>query len=314
MKKTNLLRNVIGATTIATGMLMTTTAFAMQPTLKVEGNTINCEVAPQIVSGRLMVPVRDIFESVGANVSWDAETKTIHGVKEATTIDMRIGDGAYYLNGELNYMSDGLPLIIDGRTLAPARMVAETFGYNVDWDAGTKTVNISASTNQTTTETTTEATTEDYKKVMLELVNKEREAAGLEPLELKDRLCRAAQDHCEDMAKNNFFSHVSPTKGDITKRMRSFGVNTSQYYVLENCHAGEPSGNTSREIIQNVVNSWMNSTYHRAAILREDITALGVGQCNGYWTINFAGLCEYYLNPPEWAVEFWPEEYIIDEL
>lgn len=114
-----------------------------------------------------MVPVRAIFEGVGAEVKWNGEKKTITGEKNDITVVMTVDSNIASVNG-LNITMDCGPVIIDGRTLAPARYVAESFGCKVDWDNESRTVNIitpfvddkaETTTAETTTETTTVTTT-----------------------------------------------------------------------------------------------------------------------------------------------------------
>lgn len=124
------------------------TTLASSISLDINGEPISTDVSPQIIDGRTMVPVRSIFEAVGATVVWDAETKTIVGTKGNTTVIMTINSTTETINGE-EYGMDTSPLIVDGRTLAPAKYVAEAFGYTVNWDADTKTVSIIGSDSNT---------------------------------------------------------------------------------------------------------------------------------------------------------------------
>ena len=127
--------------------------------LTVNGKSVETQVPPTIIDGRTMVPVRDIFEACGAKVNWDANTKTITGEKGNTTVVMQIDSNMLFINEKVTEM-DATPVIIDGRTLAPARYVAESFGGIVDWDAENKVVMIDvADDDEEITETTTEATT-----------------------------------------------------------------------------------------------------------------------------------------------------------
>mgnify|MGYP005762280363 FL=1 len=136
--------------------------------IKINNETLESETEPQIIEGRTMVPVRAIFEGVGATVDWNADTKTVTGKKGSDTVIMNVGEKAMTVNGEKIDM-DGEAMIIDSRAFAPARYVAEAFGYDVSWNGDTKEVIIkdkiaspaSVTTTQTTTkETTTEITTE----------------------------------------------------------------------------------------------------------------------------------------------------------
>ena len=135
--------------------------------IKINNKVLESDTEPQIIDGRTMVPVRVIFEGVGATVGWNAETKTVTGKKGSDTVIMNVGEKAMTVNGKKVDM-DGEAMIIDSRAFAPARYVAEAFGYDVSWNGDTKEVIIkdkiaspaSVSTTQTTTkETTTETTT-----------------------------------------------------------------------------------------------------------------------------------------------------------
>ena len=129
--------------------------------LQINGSEISAEVPPTVIDGRTMVPVRAIFEAVGANIDFNAETKTITAKKGDTTVNMTVGAKIATVNSK-EVQLDAPVVIVNGRTLAPARFVAETFGYTVQWDAENKIVKITGeeSSTETTTETSTETTTE----------------------------------------------------------------------------------------------------------------------------------------------------------
>jgi len=120
-----------------------------------------------------MVPVRAIFEAVGANIDFDAETKTITARNGDTTVNMTVGANAVTVNNK-EVQLDAPAVIVNGRTLAPARFVAETFGYTVQWDAENKIVKINGkeSSTETTTETTTVTTTETSTETTTETTTK----------------------------------------------------------------------------------------------------------------------------------------------
>lgn len=114
----------------------------------IDGEKINFDIPPQIINGRTMVPIRAIFEAMGATVNWDDSTKTAICTKDNTVVKMTLNSTTEYINDVPNTM-DVAPIIMSGRILAPARYVAEAFGYNVGWDDMTKTVLISKNTNYT---------------------------------------------------------------------------------------------------------------------------------------------------------------------
>ncbi len=112
-------------------------------TIKVvlDGKKIDFDVEPAIINDRTMVPLRAIFEALGAEVDWDDASKTVTAVKDGITIKMQIGNAVMTKNGETVTL-DSMPTIIESRTLVPVRAIAESFGNDVGWDGATKTVSI----------------------------------------------------------------------------------------------------------------------------------------------------------------------------
>ncbi len=112
------------------------------------GEKVDFDIPPQIINDRTMVPIRAIFEAMGATVEWDDTTKTAISTKDGTTVKMALNSTVEYINGTA-YNMDVPPVIIEGRTLTPARYVAEAFGYHVTWDESTKSVLIGKTTDYT---------------------------------------------------------------------------------------------------------------------------------------------------------------------
>lgn len=106
------------------------------------GEKLEFDVQPQIINGRTMVPMRKIFESLGASVEWENETKKITAKKQDTTIVMQINNNVLSLNGNIITL-DVPPQLVDGRTLVPVRAVAESFDIQVLWDDVYKNVILS---------------------------------------------------------------------------------------------------------------------------------------------------------------------------
>ena len=107
----------------------------------VNGEKLICDQPPVIIDGRTLVPMRAIFEKLGATVSWDAETSTASGEKDGKTVSFVIGESFIGINAEKTAI-DVPAQIINSRTMIPARAVAEAFGCKVDWDGNTQTVTI----------------------------------------------------------------------------------------------------------------------------------------------------------------------------
>lgn len=100
---------------------------------------LNFDQPPIISEGRTLVPLRTIFEAMGASVDWNAETQTVTAVRGGDTVSLTIGSNVMYKNGTA--VSLDVPAqIVNSRTLVPARAVAEAFGAFVGWDEPTRTV------------------------------------------------------------------------------------------------------------------------------------------------------------------------------
>lgn len=89
-----------------------------------EGSKINFDVQPQTINDRTMVSIRAIFEAMGANVAWDDATQTAISTKDNTTVKMTLNSTTEYIN-DTTYTMDVTPVIINGRTLAPACVLME---------------------------------------------------------------------------------------------------------------------------------------------------------------------------------------------
>ncbi len=120
--------------------LFTVTAFADSPiSVYLDGELLQFDVAPRTINDRTMVPMRKIFEELGASVEWDGDTQKITAIKDDTTIVMQIGNDLYFCGLEQKHM-DSPPVEIDGRTLVPVRTISESLGCAVDWVEETQTV------------------------------------------------------------------------------------------------------------------------------------------------------------------------------
>ena len=127
---------------VETGSAPAPSAPADSINVLLNGEAINfADVAPQIINDRTMVPLRAIFEALGAEVSWDDATKTVTAKKDDVTIRMTIG-ADFFLKNDEKVSLDSPATIVDSRTLVPVRAIAESFGSTVGWIAESKTVAI----------------------------------------------------------------------------------------------------------------------------------------------------------------------------
>lgn len=131
---------------MALAMLLTLFAApAMAGNIKVvvDGKDVAFTQPPIIENGSTLVPMRAIFEAMGATVSWDAATKTATGVKGSTTVVLKIGSTTPTINGAVKTIA--VPgKVVNGSTLAPLRFIGEAFGGTVTWDGATQTATITS--------------------------------------------------------------------------------------------------------------------------------------------------------------------------
>jgi hypothetical protein len=111
--------------------------------VKIDGNLIDLEQPALSIDGRTMVPVRGVFEKLGAEVKWDQATRTITAKSGSATIVLKAGSKTAYINGEASTL-DVPPRIINNYTLIPLRFVSEALGAKVSWHQASQTALISS--------------------------------------------------------------------------------------------------------------------------------------------------------------------------
>ena len=140
IQKTGLLTLALGA-----GLGLTTTVTNAQaapaPQIYLNNQVLRTEVSPINQNGRVLVPMRDIFENLGATVNYYPLNQSIVATKGSTVIKMALGSSKAMVNN--------LPVSLDqparayyGRTLVPLRFVSEAMGANVNYNANTRVVMI----------------------------------------------------------------------------------------------------------------------------------------------------------------------------
>jgi murein tripeptide amidase MpaA len=95
-----------------------------------------------LFNNRTMVPIRGVFEELGASVSYNASTKFVIVKKADTTVKVKIGSPMAYVNSKKVNL-DTSPIIMKGRTMIPLRFVSEAIGASVKWNSSNGTAYIS---------------------------------------------------------------------------------------------------------------------------------------------------------------------------
>ena len=162
MQKTakKLIVAILIAASLTTAPINTNAAENPTPiTVAIDGAVIAFDQPPVIESGRVLVPMRAIFEALGAEVRWIPESREIEAIKVTDEYTLHC---SVFIEEKLLYVRcretrgvgneqilwfyssfDVPPLITNGRTLVPARAVSEAFGAEVTWDSNSGIVHIS---------------------------------------------------------------------------------------------------------------------------------------------------------------------------
>ncbi len=125
----------------AVTVLVVSQSASMAITVVVNGQPLPATPAPVEVNGRVLLPMRMVFESLQATVDWDGQTRTAEAVRGNTTVRMTINSPTAFVNARPVAL-DVAPQLIKGHTYVPVRFPAEAFGAQVGWDQTTQTVTI----------------------------------------------------------------------------------------------------------------------------------------------------------------------------
>lgn len=131
--------------TISNGNVAATAHYQIQVAedihITVDGKELQSDVVPVMENDRVLVPMRTIFEALGAKVEWDEETQTVTAEKGWTEIQITLNESKMRKN-EKEYELDTTACMINDRTMVPVRAVSEAFDAKVEWSESEKTVTI----------------------------------------------------------------------------------------------------------------------------------------------------------------------------
>ncbi|WP_153977498.1 CAP domain-containing protein [Paenibacillus xylanilyticus] len=120
----------------------------------------------------------------------------------------------------------------------------------------------------------------DFEQQVLDLVNQERAKTGLSSLSRNEELSNVAMVKAQDMYNNSYFDHNSPTHGSPFDMMKEFGITYNT--AGENIAKGQTTP-------AQVMKEWMNSPGHKANILNNSYTHIGIAYYNNTWVQEFTG-------------------------
>lgn len=99
------------------------------------------DVKPMMLNGRVMVPMRDIFTYLGAQLTWNPVEQVVTARQGEDFIWLPIGKTRAQVNGT-PVVLDTPAQVIAGRTMVPLRFVSESLGASVQWVSSERLVDI----------------------------------------------------------------------------------------------------------------------------------------------------------------------------
>ncbi|MBV8204489.1 MAG: hypothetical protein JO195_05625 [Candidatus Eremiobacteraeota bacterium] len=114
-------------------------AMAAAPSIVIDGSNVSPDVPALAADGRVLVPLRGVFERLGAHVSYDAATQTASASLDGHFVQVTVGSRTAYVDGK-RYDLDVGAREFGGRVMIPLRFVAQSLGVSVDYDGPSNTV------------------------------------------------------------------------------------------------------------------------------------------------------------------------------
>jgi uncharacterized protein YkwD len=100
----------------------------------INGHIVKVSPPARMLNGSTFIPLRGVFEAIGAKVEWFGDTRSIEVVKGNITVRLTINDKTAYVNGEPITLSTAPFVSSEGSTYVPLRFISETIGAKVGWD------------------------------------------------------------------------------------------------------------------------------------------------------------------------------------
>lgn len=168
-------------------------------TVTVNNKNMVFDTEPILQNDRLLVPMRSIFEALGADVSWNDITKTAVAVSDNITVKITVGEDVIYRNGKAIGL-DVAAVIKNDRTLVPLRAVSEGLGADVEWNEKSYKViiTITSADRKIKTYSLREIGETDYEKFKSDKSAREM----FENTDLPNEISKYSDDFADDI-KNN---------------------------------------------------------------------------------------------------------------
>lgn len=134
-------KNIIALLAAGASVFTVSGAVYAQINVTIDGVPFQSESEPVIENDSTLVPMRDVFEALGAEVQWVESKRAVNAYKGANTMTVTIDSATMTANGEEIELAAPAKIIND-KTYVPLRAVSENFNAEVEWDGETRSVTI----------------------------------------------------------------------------------------------------------------------------------------------------------------------------
>ncbi len=139
--KSLITRRAAVAALVVAGVAIPCALLAQSVTVIVNGQTMSFDQPPIVQAGRVFVPLRGVFQQLGASVVY--ANGRINATGNGRTVSLTIGSTQAVVDGQPATL-DVAPFVVGSRTLVPLRFIAQSLGASVNWNDSTSTVTIAS--------------------------------------------------------------------------------------------------------------------------------------------------------------------------
>lgn len=272
--------------------------------VNIEGKLLKMPTNPVIESGTTLVPMRAIFEALGAEIKWNNETQTVTGTKDATKVELTIGSKTVKKNGTVSQLAVA-PKLVDGNTMIPLRYVSESLDMHVAWIGSERQVYIAKDRAiEGTTMSSVEALfakytpmydgerfaeqpsfnapykagrlTDGYLQNGLKAINLARELAGIPTFSLDSNLNELAQHGSVLLISSDQFNHTPAKPADMDDAFYQKASLGAKGNIAGAQELDTPS-ELSLGIRQLLIDQDNANLGHRRHLLNPSLTTIGLG-------------------------------------
>ena len=208
--------------------------------LQIDGNFVSSDVPPVIIKERTLIPLRAVFERMGANVTWDEIDRVAEVSLGSSIVVLTIDSKTAYVNG--NPVTMDVPaLIINDRTMIPLRFVAESLNCGIGWDDLTRTVAIQSPVQEKKTSITSIRLQDkgDFYRLIIDAEEEIKDYSSFQfenPLrfgvDLENTFLENGDDQLRennDLIKNVRFAQFTPTSVRVVVELNERAIGTVSY-------------------------------------------------------------------------------------